>query len=102
VHTVILPHAIEYNAPAVPRAMTQIASALGAPSAPAGLYDLAHAQGVPCALRDIGMREADLDRAAELAAANPYWNPRPIERGAIRVLLQHAYEGTRPTVGEAA
>ena len=102
VHTVILPHAIEYNAPAVPRAMTQIASALGAPSAPAGLYDLAHTQGVPCALRDIGMREADLDRAAELAAANPYWNPRPIERGAIRVLLQHAYEGTRPSVGEAA
>ncbi|HKS90866.1 MAG TPA: maleylacetate reductase [Tepidiformaceae bacterium] len=90
VHTVILPHAIAYNASAAPRAMRQIASALGAQSAPEGLYDLAHTQGAPCALRDIGMREGDLDRAAELAAANPYWNPRPIERSAIRVLLQHA------------
>jgi maleylacetate reductase len=101
VHTVILPHAIAYNASAAPRAMTQIARALGAQSASEGLYDLAHTQGAPCALRDIGMREADLDRAAELAAANPYWNPRPIERSAIRALLQVAYEGRRPMSGEA-
>lgn len=100
VHTVILPHAIAYNASAAPGAMRQIASALGARSAAEGLYDLAHTQGAPCALRDIGMREADLDRAAELAAANPYWNPKPIERGAIRALLQRAYEGSRPAAGE--
>jgi maleylacetate reductase len=102
VHTVILPHAIAYNASAAPRAMTQIARALGTQSASEGLYDLAHTQGAPCALRDIGMRESDLDLAAELAASNPYWNPRPIERSAIRVLLQHAYEGSRPAAGEAA
>jgi maleylacetate reductase len=60
------------------------------------LYDLARDQGAPCALRDIGMHSADLDRAADLAAANPYWNPRPIERNAIRELLQRAYDGARP------
>lgn len=102
VHTVILPHAMAYNALAAPLAMTQIARALGARCAAEGLYELARTQGAPYALRDIGMREADLDRAAELAAANPYWNPRPIERGAIRVLLQRAYEGSRPAAGEAA
>jgi alcohol dehydrogenase class IV len=96
VHTVILPHAIEYNASAAPLAMARIASALGSDSAAAGLYDLARGQGAPCALRDIGMRGADLDRAADLAAANPYWNPRPIERNAIRDLLQRAYDGARP------
>jgi maleylacetate reductase len=96
VHTVILPHAMEYNASAAPLAMARIASALGAESAAAGLYDLAHGQGAPCALRDIGMLATDLDRAADLAAANPYWNPRPIERNAIRDLLQRAYDGTRP------
>jgi maleylacetate reductase len=48
------------------------------------------------ALRDLGMKAADLDRAAELAAQNPYWNPRPIEREAIRALLQSAWEGARP------
>lgn len=42
------------------------------------------------------MKESDLDHAAELAARNPYWNPRPIERKAIRALLQSAWEGARP------
>lgn len=102
VHTVILPHAMAYNASAAPGAMTQIARALGSRSASEGLYELARTQGAPYALRDIGMQEADLDRAAELAVANPYWNPRPVERSAIRVLLQHAYEGSRPGVGDAA
>jgi hypothetical protein len=27
---------------------------------------------------------------------NQYPNPRPIEYGPIRELLQHAYDGTRP------
>nr|WP_325345724.1 hypothetical protein [Xylophilus sp.] len=45
------------------------------------------------------MREADLDRAADLAVSNPYWNPRgigPAQRAAIRQLLQDAFDGTRP------
>jgi maleylacetate reductase len=96
VHTVILPHAAAYNAPEAPLAMSQVAGALGAASAAAGLYDLARDQGAPYALRDIGMRSEDLDLAAELAAANPYWNPRVIERAAIRELLQRAYDGVRP------
>jgi hypothetical protein len=42
------------------------------------------------------MRAEDLDRASDMAVANPYWNPRPIERGLIRDLLQRAYDGARP------
>lgn len=97
VHTVILPHAIAYNADAAPQAMSKVARAIRASSAAGGLYDLAKAQGAPCALKDIGMRSEDLDRAADLAVANPYWNPRAIERDAIRALLQRAYEGIRPS-----
>lgn len=96
VHTVILPHAVAYNAAAVPHAMSRVERALGTSSAAGGLYDLARTQGAPYALRDIGMQSQDLDRAADLAAANPYWNPRPIERNAIRELLQRAYDGVRP------
>jgi alcohol dehydrogenase class IV len=76
--------------------MARIARALGADSAPAGVYDLAKALGARIALRDIGMPEAGLDRAAELTTTNAYWNPRPLERGAIRQLLQQAWEGERP------
>jgi maleylacetate reductase len=42
------------------------------------------------------MPESGLDRAAELAVANPYWNPRPIDRVAIRALLDDAWHGRRP------
>jgi len=99
VHTVVLPHAIAFNAPAAPRAMSDIAQALGTASAAEGLQALARDNGAPVALKDIGMREADLDRAADLAVGNPYWNPRPFgpaERDAIRALLQRAYDGDPP------
>jgi len=99
VHTVVLPQAMAFNAQAVPEAIARIARALDVSSAAAGLYDLARDNGAPVALKDIGMRAQDLDRAADIAVANPYWNPRPIgadQRGAIRELLQRAYDGVRP------
>jgi hypothetical protein len=42
------------------------------------------------------MQATDLDRAADLAVANAYPNPRPLERAAIRALLQRAYDGAPP------
>ena len=99
VHTVVLPHAIAFNAEHAPLAMQRIARALKASSAAVGLFDLASTNGAPVALRDIGMREEDLDRAADIAVSNPYWNPRPFgkeQRAEIRNLLQRAFEGTRP------
>ena len=95
-HTVVLPHALAYNAPAAPEAMARIAAAIGEQEAPLGLHRLALRLGAPTALRDIGMKEEDLDRACEIALSNPYWNPRPIERQPIRDLLQRAWEGAPP------
>jgi alcohol dehydrogenase class IV len=95
-HTVVLPHALAYNAAAAPRAMKSIARALNAASAAQAVYDLAKANGAPVSLREIGMKANDLDRACEIAMQNQYPNPRPLERGAIRQLLQDAFEGTRP------
>ncbi len=99
VHTVVLPHAIAFNASAAPEAMRRIAEALGSDKAAQGLQDLARDNGAPIALKDIGMRAEDLDRAAEIAVSNPYWNPRPFgpeQRGDIRALLQRAYDGAPP------
>jgi maleylacetate reductase len=96
VHTVVLPHALAYNAAAAPEAMRKIASALGGTNAPQAVFDLAHTNGAPLALRDIGMKEADLDRASDIAVQNQYPNPRPLDRAAIRQLLQDAFEGARP------
>jgi alcohol dehydrogenase class IV len=100
-HTVVLPHAVAYNAAAAPDAMARIARALGAPgagdaSAATGLYQLAGAIGAPRSLAALGLAADALDRAADLAVANPYWNPRPLERAAIRDLLERAYTGAPP------
>ena len=103
VHTVILPHAVAFNRDAAPEAMRVIANALapgaagaGTGDAATGLFDLAVSLGGPTALKDIGMPEDGLDRAAKLATENPYFNPRPIDYAGIRQLLEHAYRGTRP------
>jgi maleylacetate reductase len=96
VHTVVLPHAIHYNSPAIPGALMRLGRALGTDRPATALYDLARANGAPCSLRELGMAAADLDRAADLAVQNPYWNPRPIERASIRELLQQAWDGLRP------
>jgi alcohol dehydrogenase class IV len=95
-HTVVLPHATAYNRAAAPEAMARIASALGAADAAQGIYDLIGTIGAPRALKDIGMPRDGLDRAADLATKNPYYNPRPIEQAGIRDLLENAYHGTRP------
>ncbi|SDB17745.1 maleylacetate reductase [Bauldia litoralis] len=95
-HTVILPHAAAYNAATAPDAMAAVARALGADDAPTALFDLAKNAGAPMALRDIGMPEDGLDRAAEIATANPYPNPRPLARDAIRKLLDDAWHGRLP------
>jgi len=95
-HTVVLPHAAAYNAPAAPEAMSRIARALGADSAAEGLYDLAMSLGAPTSLEALGMKAGDLDRVADLAVQNPYYNPRPISRDGIRALLDDAFHGSRP------
>jgi maleylacetate reductase len=95
-HTVMLPHAVAFNAAAAPEAMAGVARALAATDAVQGLFDLAGELGAPRSLREIGMPEDRLDEAADIAVMSPYWNPRPIERGSIRALLQDAWDGRRP------
>jgi alcohol dehydrogenase class IV len=96
-HTVILPHAVAYNAAGAPVAIGRVARALGADHAARALFDLAASNGAPTSLREIGMSYSDLDKAADAAVESPYWNPRPVERNAIRKLLDDAFNGRRPS-----
>jgi maleylacetate reductase len=95
-NSVMLPHVVRYNAPAVPEALGRAAVALGADDAALALFDLAVRMGAPTSLAELGMPEADLDRAAELSVDPPPWNPRPASGGDIRQLLADAYQGRRP------
>ena len=76
--------------------MARVARALGAERAPEGLFDLALTLSAPTSLDALGMKEPDLDRAAEISTENPYYNPRPVTREGVRALLDDAFHGHRP------
>jgi alcohol dehydrogenase class IV len=95
-HAIVLPHALRYNAADAPDAMRRIARALGRDEAPAAIWELEKKLGLPMRLADIGMKEADLERAAKLAAEAPYPNPRKVEYGPVLALLRSAWSGARP------
>jgi maleylacetate reductase len=94
-HAVMLPHTAAFNAEAAKTELAAAADLFGG-SIGGGLWDFAKSIGAPLSLRDFGLSEADLDRAADIATENPYWNPRPIDGASIRALLQNAWEGVRP------
>jgi len=95
-HTVILPHAMAYNYAAAPEAMRRIERAMKTPNAASGIFDLMKQLGAPLSLREIGMKQDDLDRAASLVMEAPYYNPRPTTRESICGLLDDAFFGRRP------
>ncbi|WP_119166125.1 maleylacetate reductase [Algihabitans albus] len=97
-HTIVLPHALAYNAPEIAEPMTRLRRATGSETPAAAFYDLARAGGAPVALRDIGMPEDGIDRAVASALRAPYFNPRPLEAEGLTGLLKAAWAGNRPEI----
>ena len=95
-HAIVLPHAIAYNARAAADDLQPICDLLGENNPGTALYDFAKKMNAPTALRDLGLKEEDLDRVADLATTRPYPNPQPVTREDIRALLQAAWAGDTP------
>ena len=95
-HSIVLPHAVRYNYDSTPEAMKAIQRAIGVNDAAAGIFDLEKRLSLPLRLADIGMKEADLERAARIATEAPYPNPRKVEYAPVLELLRDAYAGRRP------
>ena len=94
-HTIILPHALAYNAPKIPDVMQKLAAVLPGSGGEAikGLNVLLGKIKVSRSLKDYGFQENDIDEAAEIAVSKPYWNPRLVEKVLIRELLRRAWAG---------
>ncbi|KAK5371129.1 hypothetical protein LTR20_007265 [Exophiala xenobiotica] len=94
-HTIVLPHALSYNAPDIPEAMEKLASVLPGSEGDAikGLNILLEKLEVKRALKDYGMKEDGIDKAAEIAVSNQYPNPRKVEKEPIRELIRRAWAG---------
>ena len=95
-HAVVLPHAIGFNAIAVPDLLAPVTEIFGGSNPGQALFDFAKAMDAPSALRDLGLKRDDVAKAAELATRKPYWNPRPVTRPAIDELLLAAWAGDQP------
>lgn len=95
-HAVILPHAVAYNARSAAEALAPLEALLATDDLAQSLFAFSARLGAPQSLAQLGLAEADLDRAALEATADPYWNPRPIDRPAIRRLLDNAFFGRPP------
>ena len=94
-HAILLPHTAAYNATAA-RDELAPAAALFDGDIGGGLFDFAVRLGAPTKLAELGLTEADLDRAAELSTRQPYPNPREVTRDGVRALLDRALTGARP------
>jgi len=93
-HAALLPHVVAFNAAAAPDAVARAARAIGAASAAQGLFELARRSGAPTDLRSLGLRETDLDAAAQRVAEHPGPNPRAASAADVRAILQRALDGT--------
>ena len=91
----MLPHALSYNAPKIPDQMATLATVLPDSDGDAvkGLNVLLEKLKVKRALKDFGMKEADVDKAAEIAASNQYPNPRAIEKEPLREVIRRCWAG---------
>jgi alcohol dehydrogenase class IV len=95
-HSIVLPHAVRYNYDAAPEAMARIERALGAKPAHRAIFDLEKNLKLQLGLKELGMKEADLERAARIATEAPYPNPRKVEYAPLLELLRNAHGGHRP------
>src|SRR5580704_655307 len=98
-HAIVLPYVLAFNLPGAPDAAARISQALDEagldPVGPAAAVQaLAARLGLPGGLRDIGLREDQIDEAARLIEpAVPADNPVPAGAAELRTLLRAAWAG---------
>jgi maleylacetate reductase len=95
-NSVILPHVVAFNAPAMPATAADIAGALNHDDAATGIFDLATRIGAPTSLRALGLPQSALGAVAAEVVAHGTHNPRPITIESISQLLDGAWHGRQP------
>jgi len=93
-NALILPHAIRFNAEAVPEEVRRVGAAIGDPDDPAGaVARLVAGLDLPSGLEEAGVTEEDLAVVARLAQGNGNVqnNPRPVGEDDALAILQAAF-----------
>jgi maleylacetate reductase len=99
-HTVVLPYAASVAAPRVDGSDSRIAAAIGGAaeldaslSAAAALSDLNERLGAPRSLRELGLRDDQLDEAVELVGETLAALPDPFPPAQVEALIRAAFAG---------
>lgn len=92
-HSVLLPYVVAFNRDAIVEATDSVAQALGSNSAAEGLQQLARSLGAPSTLKELNVRQEDLEQAVAVTLEAPIDNARPVDAHALSNLLQHAFTG---------
>jgi len=95
-HAVVVPYAIAFNRNAAKHAMEKIERALAVNDAGLGLYDLNVRLRIPTGLKDLGMKESDIEAAVDFVGAKPIANPRQVARADLVELITQAFHGAPP------
>lgn len=98
-HALVLPHIAAYHALQVPRMMEPLARAMGVKTGDLGatIFDLMASLGLPTSLKEIGFKESDLDRVAQISIDTDNGeNPYAVTLAAVRRILDDVYHGRRP------
>ncbi|GAB3618377.1 maleylacetate reductase [Okibacterium endophyticum] len=91
-HAVVLPHVVAFNAEAAPDAVSRVAAALGSATASEGLAALYTAVDAPRTLREIGLREDQINEAVDVVAARlPIANPRTVTPEDVEQIVHAAF-----------
>ena len=98
-HTMMLPHVLAFNQPAVPKAVTALSRALGSPQGTAitdparSLWELARELGAPTSLQDLGMKQEDIPPIVRDVLNSSYGNPREVSEESITRIITAAWTG---------
>jgi alcohol dehydrogenase class IV len=93
-NAVILPHAVRFNADAVPDELRRLGEVIGSPDDPAGaLAALIARLGLPKGLGECGVTLEDIDAIARMSQGNPNikGNPKPVSEDDARAILAAAF-----------
>jgi alcohol dehydrogenase class IV len=103
-NAVLMPYMLAFNRRAIEQRLTRLAGYIGLEDPGfegflAWIVELRRSLGIPHALGDLGVSEADLDRIALMAEADPSagGNPLQFDAAAARTVLEAAMAGTSLT-----
>jgi maleylacetate reductase len=95
-HAVVLPYALAFNAPAIPKVIGRLKQVLKADDPSRVLFDLNIQLGLPTSLAEVGMPKDRLLDAVDVVMQSTYYNPRPASRADVTCILEQALAGQRP------